>query len=289
MVSRPNQPFPFTAATSKPATPKIIPDPTLDTNAYEQLIRNRGVRFRVYHRMPCPNVNNIEENHHNPDCQLCSNGFFYYDRGIAIGVFTSNSLKNTLAVDGQWQIGTAAVTIFAYSDDSKGNIGLGEPVCVDNFDKLILVDYQFKHSELIEHNFATKIDRLRYPVIEVDKLLTKNREYKHGIDFVITADGDISWTGRDHPTGTTDVTDSGETYGEIYSVSYFARPVYYVTSIVHDLRATTGWNDQLNRKEAVKLPQQVIITRDYLIDHPGDKQGERFARAPRSGASIVAN
>ena len=289
MVLRKSNPgeWPFHAGSGKPSTPSVLPDPQFDGGQFEQLIKNRGIRFQVWKRALCPNVNNLDENNHDPNCKLCSNGFIYYGGNTAFGTFSGNSLKTYRNIEGQWQIGQAVVTMQSYLDSESGQPDPENPVCLDNMDKLIAVDYMFRHSERIEHSFATKIDRLRYPALRVDYVASKNRQFYEGTNFQIDPDGNIMWTGTDRPDNVQQLTDRGDTYGEVYTIVYYARPVYYVTDVIHELRATTGWNADRQRKEAIRLPQQVVISRDYLVEHEGDKRGEKFSRFPRGGGSIT--
>lgn len=287
-MKRPNQPYPFTPGTAKPSTPKELPDPTLDPVGFEQLVRNRGIRFRLFKHLPCPNVRDNDDQYHDPNCEKCDNGFLYFDAGIIWATFSGNALKNLYQVEGIWAVGEAAVTFAAYYDKVNAPMPVPDyerPVSISEMDKVISLDYTVAFSERLEHSFATGVDHLRYPATSVDYAATVNHEFKPGTDFVITEEGYIQWITPNRPADTNQLVDDSR--GEVYSISYCYQPVYFVTKMLHELRATAAYMPDRARKEAVRLPQAAVISRDYVVHNKKDKTGEEHALFPKSGGNIT--
>lgn len=265
----------------RPGTPDNLPDPQLDPKAFEELIKNRGLRWQHFKATQCPNVDDLENNQHDPNCRRCENGMLYYGGAIIHGIFQQNKLERMYEVQGIWDIGEAVVTFSAYADDLAGVPGKGAAVDLQHFDKLVCLDYQFRWQELIEHS-PMGIDRLRYPALNVEFLSTKQKEYKINEDFIIDENGYIKWTTTNRPDYNQDTQ-----RGEVYTVAYCARPVFYVVQLLHEIRATKALNRETNEVEAIRLPQMVLIRRDYLFKHPADDKGEPDTQFPRSGGNVT--
>jgi len=56
---------------------------------------------------------------------------------------------------------------------------------------------------------------------------------------------------------------------------------------MHEIRATKAQDFITKEIVAVRLPQSVLIRRDYLFTHPADDKGQQDIRFPRSGGNTV--
>lgn len=282
----PNKKFKRSKGQISRGTPDSLPDPLLDKIAYDELIKNRGLRWKHFKGTPCPNLGDLEIQSHDPNCNACENGMLFYEGGEVHGVFQANRLERMYEIQGVWDVGEAVITFSANMDDIDGNPGLGAPVDLQHFDKLMCLDYTFRWQELIEHSHVG-IDRLRYPALTVEFVATVSGKVKNfyvGRDFQITSEGFIEWL----PNGNKPTYDQLNSRGEVYTISYCARPVFYVVQLLHEIRATKAAKPGTrNEKIAVRLPQQVLIRRDYLFTHPSDTDGGNTTRAPRDGGNIV--
>ena len=265
----------------KKGTPNDLPDPQLDPKAFEELIKNRGLRWQHFKATQCPNIPDLETNQHDPNCQICENGMLFYGGDEVHGIFQQNKLERMYEIQGVWDIGEAVVTFSAYADAEDGTPGRGEAIDLQNFDKLVCLDYEFRWQELIEHS-PLGVDRLRYPALQVEFLSTKSKQYYPDVDFIIDDDGMIKWITQNQPNY-----DQRNSRGEVFTIAYTARPVFYVVNLIHEIRATKAQDFVTKEITAVRLPQQVLIRRDYLFSHPGDTKGKKSTRAPRSGGNIV--
>lgn len=279
-MRRPSKTFPTSPGFMASGTPKNLPDPQLDPIAFEQLIHQRGLRWKHYRATQCPNIKSLETGIHDPNCRQCENGQIFYGGAIVHGLNMQYKLEKLYESQGAWDLGNGVVTFSAYADDEDGNPGMGPAIDLQPFDKLICLDYSFRWSEVIEHS-PTGIDRLRYPALTVEYVATKDKVYYIDEDFIINEVGYLKWTGQNQP-----LYDQLNSLGEIFTVAYTAQPVFYVIQLIYEIRATKAFDQTTGAITAVRLPQQVLIRRDYLFSHPGDKVALNTQPSPRSGGTV---
>ena len=82
-----------------------------------------------------------------------------------------------------------------------------------------------------------------------------------GTDFNIV-NGLIQWVPGKEPDY-----DEVNEMGQIFSVSYYANPVYIVMQPMRELRVTQQMMPD-GTKIAIRLPQQILVKRDYFVNHP---------------------
>lgn len=211
--------------------------------------------------VPCMNVNDLDQNTHDPKCRVCDgSGIFYYREKEIYGVFYSNSLERMFEHHGVWEVGSAIVTLpVQYAD--------GEQADFCTFDQLVIPDFTVRMWELKEFVPTTGlIQQVRYPIEKIDYMASAAndvvKEYVPGVDFSITTDGKIQWVQGKQPSYNNTVE-----RGDVYIVSYFANPVYTVLQHMRELRISQEMN-AANEKVAKRLPQQVLVKRDFLRNSP---------------------
>jgi hypothetical protein len=171
----------------------------------------------------------------------------------------SNSLEKLFERQGIWEIGTAIVSLPTNYDD-------GTEADFNTYDKLVVLDYEVRLWELKEYEpTSNNQQRLRYPVTQVEYMAAINgstlRELEAGIDFNIV-DGNIEWV-----AGKELSYNNAREAGDTFTVSYFANPVYNVVQTLRELRVT---QEMVNgSKNARRLPMQVLVKRDFLLNPPG--------------------
>lgn len=239
--------------------PNILPDPSLKGSSFDQILQNRGIRFLHRKSAPCPNVNSLVDNSHNPNCPICDgNGILYYQEKEIYGVFTGNSLQKNFEMQGVWEIGTATVTLpTLYPDGTNAEF--------NTFDQLVIQDFTVRMWELKEHYPRTDNKyQLRYPIAQVDYIASAINNvlnpYSEGVDFELDS-GRISWLPGKEPSY-----DSVNERGEVYVVSYFANPVYVVLQHLRELRVSQELVNGV--KVPLRLPQELLIRRDFLANNP---------------------
>lgn len=244
-----------------PQFPKYLPDPSIRGDAFDQQLENRGVRFIHKRATPCPNLRNLDDNTHDPSCPICDgSGILRYEEKQIVGIFQGNSLQRLFEQQGIWEVGTATVTLPTEYDD-------GTQADFNTFDHLVIPDFEIRTWELKEYEpRAGRRQKLRYPVTGIDYMSSVENgvlvQYIEGTHFNLV-DGEIEWVSGQEPPY-----DSINERGTVLTISYFCNPVYSVLQSMRELRITQELVD--GQKVARRLPQEVLVKRDFLVN-PAEK------------------
>lgn len=255
-VDKPNQQYPFGFGGSFASPfPAILPDPSIRGDAFDQLLNNRGIRFIHKMHTPCPNINVLDDNNHDPECPFCDQSQNLYTQEREIwGVLSNNTLEKLYEIQGVWEVGTAVITFPTHYNDSE------EQADFNVFDQLLCPDFQVRLSDLKQYD-GSMVTKMKYPIVKTAYVtsITNNalKNYTQGTDFDIV-DGNIAWI-----TGKQPSYNEIEDIGEVLSVTFVANPVYNVVQTLHELRVTQELIDGV--KTAIRLPQQVLVKRDFLF------------------------
>ena len=256
-MDKPNKLYPSAPNSTRQFMPFNIPDHSIREESYEQLLNNRGVRFIHKKALICPNINNIEEGAHKPNCKLCdTNNMVYYGEKEIYGTFQSNSMQKIFEYQGTWEIGQALCTFPAdYTDGTVCDLA--------PFDKLFMPDFEIRIYELINYEVTPDgAQMLRYPVKGVEYMVSARnnvlKPFTQDIDFTITIDGQIKWVAGKEPK-----INAKTGNGELLSISYVANPVYIVQYPLRELRISQQMEDDF-KKYAKRMPMQVLVKRDFL-------------------------
>ena len=258
---KPNTIYPSSPASVPSPMPIYLPDPSLKGASWDQLLQNRGIRFLHRKAVLCPNMSLLDDNNHLPDCPFCDDsGILYYDEREIWGIFQSNSIEKTFEAHGIWEIGNAVATFPTEYPN-------GEQADFNTYDELIIPDFEVRLWELKEYaQTPGNVQTLRYPVKKVDYLaaINSNQTLKIFIqdtDFTVTTDGEIKWLNGHAP-----YFDTSRNRGQVYTVSYWANPIYKVLQPLRELRVS---QEMVNgQKISRRLPQQVLVKRDFLVSNP---------------------
>lgn len=253
-VDKPDQQYPNSPGSFGPFFPGLLPDPSIRGDAFDQLINNRGIRFIHKIAAPCPNMNSLNDNNHDPECPFCDQSQILYVQEKEIwGVLSSNSLEKLYEIQGVWEVGTAVITFPTEYPD-------GEQADFNVFDQLMCPDFQVRLSDLREYD-GLPTTGSKYPIVRIVNMTSISdgvlKEYEEGVDFNLV-DGKIEWVSGQEPNY-----DDMNDIGEVLSITYVANPVYNVLQTLHELRVT---QELVNgQKVAKRLPQQVLVKRDFLF------------------------
>jgi hypothetical protein len=199
----------------------------------------------------------LDNNNHAPDCEFCDNsGIIYYGEKEIWGVFTGNSIEKTFEAHGVWEAGTAVITLPTEYPD-------GEQADFNTYDRLIIPDFTVRLYEMKEYEPRPgNAQELRYPATKVEfaSSIQSNVQkfYQQGVDFQLTADGNIEWLPGKEPSY-----DNVNERGTPIVWSYFANPQYIVIQSLRELRITQELVN--NQKVAKRLPQEVLVKRDFFV------------------------
>jgi len=259
-IKKPDAIYPNAPLTQPSPLKGFIADPSLKGSSFDELLRNRGIRFFHKKATPCPNVNSLDDNNHDPDCPHCDgSGILFYQEKELIGLFISNSVEKLFEVQGVWEVGTAVCSFPTIYED-------GTQADFNTFDQLTCPDFEIRLWELKEFEPSSdNQQRLRYPIANIDSMSSVDaagnlKFFEKETDFNLV-DGNIEWvSGKEPPY------DSVNEIGEVLSISYYANPVYNVLQHMHELRVTQQLIDGSPSKQAIRLPQQVLVKRDFLVN-----------------------
>jgi hypothetical protein len=247
--------YPSSPTSSPSPLPLFIPDPSVKGISFDQLLQSRGIRFIHKKSIPCPNIETVYDNSHNPNCPLCNDGLIFYSEKEIWGTFHSNSLQKNFEYQGLWEVGSAMVTVPTEYPD-------GTPAEFNTFDQLVIPDFRVLMWELMEYKpTANHQQQFRYPIFETEFVASAVNDalviYQKGVHFNIT-NGNIEWIVGQEP-----YFNVAENKGDVYTLKYFSNPVYNVVQHLRELRITQEMNAQ-GQKVAKRLPQQMMVKRDFL-------------------------
>jgi hypothetical protein len=256
-MDNPSKKYPNSPTTTPSEMPIYTPDFSIKGLSFDQLLQQRGVRFIHKKAIPCPNVLSTDTASHDPDCAFCSNsGIIYYDTKEIWGIFQGNALEKTFEAHGIWEEGNAVVTFpSTYIDGTQADF--------NTYDYLILPDFEARMWEQKEYEPTPNMaQKLRYPVAKVEFAISivnnVEKKYVQGVDFNVDKDGNIAWVFGHEPG-----INPRNGRGIVVTWSYFAHPVYLVVQSLRELRIT---QELVNgQKQARRLPQQVLVKRDFMI------------------------
>lgn len=264
-MDKPGQTYPAPAQSITSVNspmPLYLPDPSIKGVSFDQLLNQRGIRFMHSKAVPCPNILTVDNNAHLPNCEFCDDsGILYYGDTEMWGVFSGNSIEKTFEAHGVWEVGTAVVTF--PTEDAQGN-----QIDFNTYDRLVIPDFTVRMWEMKEYEPRTgSVQELRYPIQKVEFACSikdgVQRFFTQGEDFTINSDGQIVWVDGKEPSYNSDTG-----HGEVIIWSFYAHPVYIVVQSLRELRITQELVDGV--KVARRLPQQVLVRRDFMIG-PGEK------------------
>jgi hypothetical protein len=255
-MDKPDAVYPSYPTTTRSEMPLYIPDPSIKGQSFDDLLKNRGIRFIHKKATPCPNILTVDNNAHEPDCHFCdNNGMLHYGKEEIFGVFSGNSIEKTFEAHGVWEIGSAVITFpTEYPDGTQADF--------NTFDKLTIPDFTVRLWELKEYEPRPGMtQKLRYPIEKVDYVSSVvngvQKFYHENVDFTINPQGEIVWV-----FGRTPHWDPVTQHGEVLTWSFYAHPVYLVVQSLRELRVT---QELVNgQKISRRLPQQILVRRDFL-------------------------
>lgn len=260
-MDKPNAIQPLTPTTTSAQFPVHIPDFSMYKDGFDQILKNRGIRFMHHRAVPCPNMRSLDDNSHDPLCGECDgSGILYYSPKPITGVLVSNAIEKQFEYQGSWETGTAVLSMPTEYED-------GEQADFTLWDRLDVLDYTVRLWEKKEYEPRQGlIQQLRYPIQKVQYLITASanstKEYLQGVDFNITTDGFIQWVPGHQPSY-----DYVSEIGQVYSVAYYANPIYLVLQPMRELRVSQQLMPD-GTKRSIRLPQNIVVKRDFLVNAP---------------------
>lgn len=233
--------------------------PGIDVDRLDQLIKDLGVRIRLYKSTLAPNMKSLESMDQDLNDPISNNNMIDFDCKETVALFQQQQLMETFQIQGTFHIDEILLTFLS-----------GETLAP--FTKIELLDFQEDFYELITRQDGTDVDNLKYAACDVLAIFTYDRvskttdRYHLDTDFVIDDDGNIEWISTHRPAARS-----------IYSIYYKYHPVYRALKAVHRDRFSQynlrPGNIKAPKKTIdgttyVKLPETWVVKRDFLLERP---------------------
>jgi hypothetical protein len=254
----------------------------MDVGYVDNVIQGQGVSFLHYRAIPCPvglgDPGDIRHTH--SDHTNCSNGFIYELAGEVVCFFSGNGKSFQWQDIGMVSDASVQVTVPRYYIDRPGEEALLSP-----FDRLYLKEASalVVTFQKFEHN-QSGMDRLHYPIVEVESIIDSNGVKYTSSDFVLES-GQIKWTGYNRPA-----MDPKTNRGQVCAVRYRYVPFWYVSRILHEIRMVQAREPGETAASTKRMPYAVVLQREYLFENEKNDpravnpDSSRMVAAPRRGS-----
>ena len=247
---------------------------SLDPSVFDNLLRAQGVSFVHYRAIPCPvgmsELGDTRRPHE--DHSKCSNGYIYSKVGHITCAFSGNSKQSRLLDVGILNGSQAQVTIPRYYDDTLKTavFAPGDRMYLEA-DVALVTHYQRFECH------ATGIDRLSFPVVEVE-FLVDSHGIEYSADDYSIENGRLRWKAQPQKF-------PSDPRGPVCAIRYQYRPFFYVDRVMHELRVIQITDPVTGERSVQRLPVQLSLQREniYVGSQNDDaKPGETSGRAPKS-------
>lgn len=232
---------------------------------FKNLIANHGVRARVFRTMLCPRVRSVDGREHDINCPLCRGAQFIDRYPLETKCVVSTQAENKMT-EGPAREG------FIDGNTAYATFDLG--VDLQYFTLVELMDFYDGFQQRIRRQEGD-LDVLRYTARQINVLVDyEGRDYKEGLDFKVSPDGNVLWCSGDSA--------SRPARGTVYSIHYDSPIRFRATRAVHVNRFASVREGSVDRM--VQMPVQWEVTRDFLVsrkDLDGNERPDNVLREPR--------
>lgn len=248
----------------QPTRPDQAPQSRVDLDPFQfdALIKQKGVRVKVYRTTYCPNVKSVDGAEHNVDCQLC-NGSGYIDlEPLCVDAFLqSQELEKMQNVEG-------------FVDGNSVLITFPSGVELQYFTRVDLVDFTDIYYQRVLRKEGSDVDVLQYQACRVNIIVdSSGTRYYQDLDFKIEENGSIKWGIGSTPAD-----------NQVYSIHYETHAQFRATRAQHVNRFSQYKRDGV--VEYVKFPEQWLCTKEYLVRRR-DRDGNDLEQGPYDNHTIV--
>lgn len=238
----------------------------LESEKFERLIQQKGVRVRVYRTTYCPNVKSVDGAEHNIDCTSCNgSGFLDVLPICTLAVLSNQELEKMANVEG-YVDGNSVLATFP----------LG--VELQYFTLVELEDFtDIYFQRVMRTPIATSdTDILKYSAQRVNFLQdSAGVVYYEGQDFKIGVNGDIVWGIGRTPADNV-----------IYTIHYEAKVQFRATRAIHVNRFSQQKNKTTGKVDHLKFQEQWLLTKEFLVKRV-DQAGNELEPGPYDNHTLV--
>lgn len=244
--------------------PKVRPDTAarerVDVNpeAFDRLIEQKGVNVKVYRSMYCPNVKSVDGAEHEIDCTLCQgSGYIDLDPIVTKSFLQTQGLEK---IEGQG----------GYHDGNTVLASFQIGIELQYWTLIELCDYTDIYYQRLIRREGFDIDNLKYKACRMNAVIDRqgNRYYQDQ-DFKLNPNGSILWTGTRRPED-----------GEVYTVHYEKHSQFRAVKAMHANRFTQYKASGQPEVEHIKLPEQWMISKEFLLRRKDINTNEDLQQGP---------
>jgi hypothetical protein len=234
----------------------------LDPFQFDDLIRSKGTRVKVYRTIYCPKVKSVDGAEHEIDCDMCNgSGWVDLEPLCTVAYIQSQELESIQASQGLHDGNTVLMSF---------------PIGVElqYFTRVDLLDHTDIYFQRVKRKEGSDVDVLQFPACRVNLVLDFDGvRYYQDQDFEINVDGNVKWGKGNTPAD-----------GVIYSVHYEAAQQYRCTQAMHVNRFSQVKGE--DGVEALKFPEQWALAKEFLVRRT-DVNGNELKQGPYDDHEIV--
>ncbi|NJO48121.1 MAG: hypothetical protein HC840_00230 [Leptolyngbyaceae cyanobacterium RM2_2_4] len=255
---------------------------SFDLDRLDNFVTGLGVEYIHYKAMPSPIGQNDRGDYRRNDGvdTITSNGMIYRCAGKFTATMTDNSRDRKRGEAGVLDPSESKLVMPRFYN--ANGLSDGKRIYLSPGDRIYVADplADVLVSNPQKMDYEPGVDNIpMFPIVEMEMPVTDSRniEYIQGVDYAITADGNIRWLPGGKNPGMN--MDTGK--GNVYSVRYLYRSYWYITVLLKEVRVT---NVTTNGERAPqRMPYHAIAVREYIYhnQNKGDKLNQLKSKDPK--------
>jgi hypothetical protein len=282
MANDPNKPLNPSADLQVDTIPSSAPyiQESFDLDRLEDFVVGLGVEFFHYKGVPSPIGQKDRGDYRRSDGvdTLTSNGMIYTMAGRFTATMTDNSRTRDRQSGSILDPSESKLVMprfynnLGIADGARIYLSPGDRIYVSNPNVDVLVSNPQKMDYLPDQDNVPmfKIEQMEVPLID-----SRGLEYVEGVDYVITANGNIRWIGRNPGIDP----DTGK--GRTYAIRYLYKAYWYITILLKEVRVTNVTQNGVRGPE--RMPYHAIAQREYIYHNQnrGDATNQNKPKDPK--------
>jgi hypothetical protein len=211
----------------------------------------------------------------------------YRCAGIFTATMTDNGREQKRSSGGNLDPSESKLVLPRFYNSGAG-VANGSRIYLMPGDRLYFGDPQADDRVSTAHKMDYQPDVDNVPVFPIYSLEeppvdSRGIEYTCGVDFQISAAGNIQWLAGGKNPGI----DPNTGKGRIYSIRYLYKAFYYVTALPKEVRITNVTAGGVRSPQ--RMPYHAIITREYIFHNQnrGDTLNQNKPHDPQRATPII--
>lgn len=255
---------------------------SFDLDRLDNFVTGLGVEYLHYKGIPSPIGQNDRGDYRRNDGvdTITSNGMIYKCAGKFTATMTDNSRDRKRGEAGILDPSESKLVLPRFYN--KNGLADGDRIYLSPGDRIYvadpLVDVLVSNPQKMD--YIPNLDNVpMFPIVQLELPIidSRNIEYIQGVDFTITADGNIRWL----PGGKNPGIDPDTGKGRIYSLRYLYRSYWYITVLLKEVRVTNVTTDGERAPE--RMAYHAIAQREYMYhnQNKGDATNQLKSKDPK--------